>query len=312
MFIVTNLDQFHTLKRQAIAVGKFDGVHLGHRKLLNEILKRKQDQVRACVLTFDPLPEVYFGVAGGGTLSTKEEKRRLFDAMGIDVLVELPFNHKTASMDPEKFVKNILCGKLHASAVVAGPDLSFGDQGKGNFALLRSLQDKYGFEAIEIEKEKHNGVPISSTMIRNLVRQGKMEEVAQCLGEPYRILGTVMHGNAIGRKIGIPTINQVPESDKLLPPYGVYYSLVQLDGKEYEGMTNIGVKPTVTSSGAVTVETYIYGYTGNLYGRVLSTSLLTYRRPEQHFSGIDELRSMMEQDLEAGKKYHENRKKNKP
>ena len=304
MRIVTDLDQFHTRSRTAVAIGKFDGVHLGHRHLLREVLQRKEQGLRACVLTFDPLPEVFFGVAGGGTLSTREEKRRLFDRIGIDLLVELPFNQKTASTDPKVFVKDFLCGKLHAGMVVAGPDLSFGDQGRGDFALLREMAPKYGFTAVEIEKEMHGTEAISSTMIRNLVREGRMEEAAECLGEPYRILGTVLHGNAVGRTIGIPTVNQIPETDKLLPPRGVYYSLAEVDGKQYPGMTNIGVKPTVTDSGAMAVETHLYDYTGDLYGRVLAVSLLTYRRPEMRFSGIDELRATMEADLEAGRAYH--------
>ena len=303
MRIVTNLDQFHTRSRAAVAIGKFDGVHLGHRRLLREVLQRKEQGLRACVLTFDPLPEVFFGT-GEGTLSTREEKRRLFDSIGIDLLVELPFNQRTASTDPEVFVEDILCGKLHAGVVVAGPDLSFGDRGRGNFDLLREMAPAYGFTAVEIEKEMHGAEPISSTLIRSLVREGRMEEAAVCLGEPYRILGTVLHGNAVGRTIGIPTVNQIPESDKLLPPRGVYYSLAEVDGRQYPGMTNIGVKPTVTDSGAMAVETHLYDYTGDLYGRVLSVSLLTYRRPEMRFSGVEELRAAMEADLAAGREYH--------
>ena len=338
MRIVTDIYQYHTNSRSAIAIGKFDGVHLGHRKLLREILDRRQAPdsadrglgdasvsgrdgimnstpasdgrdcrrpcTRACVVTFDPLPEVYFGTADGGTLSTREEKRRLFDRIGIDTLIELQFNHKTASMEPEGFVRDILCGRLNACAVVAGPDLSFGDRGRGDFALLKEMAGECCYDAVEIEKAVHNGRAISSTMIRSLVRAGKMEEVTACLGEPYRILGTVIHGNAVGRSLGIPTVNQIPETDKLLPPRGVYYSLVELDGRTYPAMTNIGVKPTVTNSGAMAVETHLYDYTGDLYGRVLSVSLLTYRRPEMRFSGIDELRATMQADLAAGRMYH--------
>lgn len=131
-----------------------------------------------------------------------------------------------------------------------------------------------------------------------------MEEVRACLGISYQILGTVLHGNAIGRTIGIPTVNQIPEADKLLPPHGVYYSTVLLDGKEYPGMTNIGVKPTVSRTGALTVETHLYDFRGDLYGRVITTSLLTFRRPERKFSGIDELKQTMQKDLAAGREYH--------
>ena len=312
MRIVTDINHYHTGSRSAVAIGKFDGVHLGHRKLLREILDRRSEGVRACVVTFDPLPEVFFGISDGGALSTREEKRRLFDRIGVDTLIELPFNRQTASMDPEVFVREILCGRLNACAVVAGPDLSYGDRGKGDFALLQRLAPSCGFEAVEIEKAVHHGKDISSTMIRELVREGKMEEVTECLGEPYRILGTVLHGNAVGRTLGIPTVNQIPETDKLLPPRGVYYSVAELDGRRYPGMTNIGVKPTVTNSGAMAVETHLYDYSGDLYGRVLSVCLLTYRRPEMRFSGVDELRATMEADLAAGRTYHAARRQGAP
>ena len=302
MQIITDLTQFHTDTPSAVAIGKFDGMHKGHRRLLQEILHR--EGMQSCVLTFDPLPEVFFGTLDGGLLTTREEKRRCCDEMGVDLLVELPFDREMAATEPERFVQEILCERLQAGVVAAGPDLSFGDRGRGDFALLRSLQESCGYSAVEIAKEEHDGQPISSTMIRELVRGGEMEQVQECLGSPYQILGTVLHGNALGRTIGIPTVNQIPESDKLLPPHGVYYSTVRLDGREYPGMTNIGVKPTVTDAGAVTVETHIYDYTGDLYGRVITTSLLTFRRPERRFSGLDELEQTMQEDLTAGKQYH--------
>lgn len=303
MEIVTSLAKFHIEENTAVAIGKFDGIHLGHRKLLAEILHR-EDQAASCVVTFDPLPEVFFGTMDSGVLSTREEKRRTFDQMGVDLLVELPFDQKMAAMDPARFVREILCEKLHASVIAAGPDLSFGDRGRGNFALLRSMEEECGFQTVEIGKEEYQGNVISSTLIRNLVREGRMEEVSACLGAPYQVLGTVLHGNAIGRTIGIPTVNQMPESDKLLPPHGVYYSRVLLDGKEYPGMTNIGVKPTVSRTGALTVETHLYDFHADLYGRVITTSLLTFRRPERKFSGIEELERTMKEDLAAGRSYH--------
>lgn len=303
MEIVTSLAQFHMEEKTAVAIGKFDGIHLGHRKLLGEILNR-QDGLASCVVTFDPLPEVFFGTLEGGVLSTREEKRRAFDEMGVDLLVELPFDAAMAATDPSCFVREILCKRLRAGVIAAGPDLSFGDRGRGDFALLRRMEKECGFTTVEIGKEEYHGTDISSTLIRGLVREGKMEEVTACLGAPYQVLGTVLHGNAIGRTIGIPTVNQIPESDKLLPPHGVYYSRVLLDGREYPGMTNIGVKPTVSKTGALTVETHLYDFHADLYGRVITTSLLTFRRPEKKFSGIEELEKTMETDLSAGRKYH--------
>ncbi len=285
-----------------MTIGKFDGLHLGHRRLLQEILNR--EELSPCVVTFDPLPEVYFGSLESGLLTTREEKRRAFDRAGVELLIELPFDQKTASMEPERFVTQILQGRLHAGLVVAGPDLSYGDKGRGDFALLRQMSGSCGFSVKEIGKVEYQGQDISSTLIRNFVREGRMEDAAACLGTPYQILGTVLHGNAVGRTIGIPTVNQIPESDKLLPPRGVYYSTVYIDGKEYPGMTNIGSKPTVSNTGAVTVETHLYDYSGDLYGRVITTSLLRYRRREKRFTGVEELKETMEDDLQAGRAFH--------
>ena len=304
MRIISGTTQFKIEEGTAVAIGKFDGLHLGHRRLLKEILRQKEDGLKAAVFTFDPSPEVFFGMNPSRELSTNEEKRALFREIGIDILVEFPFNRMTAATPPEDFVVDILCSRMNARFVAAGTDLSFGAMGKGNFALMSSLARHLGFEARKIDKIERNGKVISSTLIRRLVEEGNMEEAAACLGAPYRITGKIVHGRALGRRIGIPTLNQLPPPDKLLPPFGVYYSEVKADGRTYKGMTNIGTKPTVTEEHVVTVETYLYDFAGDLYGETAEVGLLTYRRPEKRFSGVMELRKTMEEDILAGKIYH--------
>lgn len=304
MRIISGTTQFKIEEGTAVAIGKFDGLHLGHRRLLEEILRQKEDGLKAAVFTFDPSPEVFFGMNPSRELSTNEEKRALFREIGIDILVEFPFNRMTAATPPEDFVVDILCSRMNARFVAAGTDLSFGAMGKGNFALMSSLARHLGFEARKIDKIERNGKVISSTLIRRLVEEGNMEEAAACLGAPYRITGKIVHGRALGRRIGIPTLNQLPPPDKLLPPFGVYYSEVKADGRVYKGMTNIGTKPTVTDEHVVTVETYLYDFEGDLYGETAEVGLLTYRRPEKRFSGVMELRKTMEEDILAGKIYH--------
>lgn len=304
MQIISETTDFQIGRDTAVAIGKFDGVHMGHRKLLAEILKQKEDGLLAAIFTFEPSPEVYFGMSPSRELSTKEEKRAMFEEMGIDILVEFPFNRETAAISPEDFVLKILVGKMHTRFVAAGTDLSFGDRGRGNFTLLNSLARHYGFETKMIDKVERNGKVISSTLVRSLVEKGEMEEAAACLGSPYSITGAIVHGKALGRRIGIPTLNQTPPSDKLLPPFGVYYSTVKVDGQTFKGMTNIGIKPTVTDEKRTTVETHLYDFDGNLYGEFAQVDLLTFRRSERKFSGIEELRETMEADIEAGRKYH--------
>lgn len=288
----------------ALAIGKFDGVHKGHKKILERLLYMQQtENLVPTILTFDPSPESFFGHGPEFELSTREEKHRLFERLGIELLIEFPFNKETAATPPEAFIRDTLVHDLQVRFVAAGPDLSFGDRGSGNYELLQFLSARYGYEAEMVQKEQYKGQVISSTLVRSLVAEGRMEEVTACLGEPYSIIGKVRHGNRIGRTIDIPTVNQIPEPEKLLPPHGVYYSDVLVDGRMYHGMTNIGVKPSVTDGSRLTVETYLYGFEGDIYGEEIVTLLHTFRRPEMHFDGLEALRQKMSEDVAAGRAY---------
>ncbi len=301
MQIISGTTEFHTEKPTAVAIGKFDGVHIGHQKLLGEILNAKKEGLLSAVFTFDPSPTAFFSGHAGKELTTKEEKRRLFRQLGIDILVEFPLNTQTASMSPERFVQEILHEKLQAAMVAAGTDLSFGDKGKGDSVLLRNLSERYGYQVRIIDKVEKDGVEVSSTYVRSMVEKGKMERAAALLGEPFSVMGTVIHGRQLGRKIGMPTVNLTPPPDKLLPPNGVYYSEVEFHGGKYCGVTNVGCKPTVDGSGQVTVETYIYDFAEVIYDTFITVKLLHFVRPERKFSSVEELKAAMEQNIQDGK-----------
>lgn len=312
MQIITELEQLDIhefLEEQcstgtALAIGKFDGVHQGHREILGRLLAMQREQgLLPTVLTFNPSPETFFGHGPEHELSTREEQHRLFERLGIALLIEFPFNKETAATPPEIFIRDVLVRDLGVRYVAAGPDLSFGDKGRGNYELLQALAAEGGYRTEMVPKVQYQGEVISSTLIRGLVAEGRMEDVTACLGEPYSIIGRVRHGNRIGHTIDIPTVNQIPEPDKLLPPRGVYYSDVLIDGEIYHGMTNIGVKPSVTDGSQLTVETYLYRFEGEIYGEEITTRLLTYRRPEMHFDGIESLKSQMQADIAAGREY---------
>ena len=304
MQIIRNIHDFVSPGETAVSIGKFDGVHLGHRRLLEELLDRKDKGLLATVFTFDPYPEIFFGFGSGQILTTLEEKEQIFEKMGVDILVEFPFNRETAATPSMEFVTRFLCGQLRARFIAAGPDLSFGDHGSGNFDLLARLAPEYGFTAKKIEKVVMDDNIVSSTLIRRLVTTGEVTTAARYLGEPYPVRGLIAHGNALGRTIGVPTINIVPPQDKLLPPFGVYYSRVLIRKQSYCGMTNIGVKPTVSDGKRVTVETFLYDFEGDVYGETATVLLLTHRRPEMKFGSVEELRHTMEQDIQAGREYH--------
>ena len=304
MQIIRDTTDYVSPGETAVSIGKFDGVHLGHRRLLEELLDQKEKGLLATVFTFDPYPEIFFGFGSKQILTTLEEKEQIFEKMGIDILVEFPFNAISAATPSREFVTRFLCSHLRARFIAAGPDLSFGDHGRGNFDLLAQLAPEYGYTAKKIEKVIMDDQVISSTLVRRLISTGEVTTAARYLGEPYMIRGKIVHGKRLGRRIGIPTLNQVPPEDKLLPPFGVYYSDVLIGKEKYCGMTNIGVKPTVSDEKRVTVETYLYDFEGEIYGETATVQLLTHRRPEMKFTSVEELKTTMEHDIQAGREYH--------
>lgn len=303
MELIQHTTAFELQAKTAVAMGKFDGIHRGHRRLLEEILKQKERGMKACVFTFDPPPSVLFGAGEERLLTTPEEKRRILEQLGVDILIEYPLNRETAAVDPECFVREFLHDRMHAGLIAAGDDLSFGKKGAGNAALLDSLRDKYHFEVKIISKVCMDGASISSTRIRSLVEAGKMEEVQRLSGAAYSCYGQVIQGNHIGHTLGFPTVNLLPPENKLLPPKGVYFTKVHLGGKSYDGVTNVGCKPTISSHEKLGVETYLYDFAEDVYGKDISVDFLHYRRPEKRFAGLEELREQLTRDIAEGKAF---------
>lgn len=305
MQVITGTREFQIEEPTAVTIGKFDGRHKGHQKLLREMLCFKERQgLKAAVFTFDMAPA---GVMAGRVqtvITTNQERRNKMAKMGIDYLVEYPFDQNTAHMSPEEFVSEVLVRRMHAKAVVVGTDCSFGYKGKGNAQLLKEMSESCGFEAVIIEKEQDDHRDISSTYVREELDQGNIEKANELLGEPYAIHGVVVHGNHIGGAIlGFPTANILPPPEKHLPPFGVYVSQVLVDGALYRGVTNIGKKPTVEGESPVGVETFIMGLEANLYGKEIEVQLLNFERPEQKFSSLEELKEQIEKDKEYAAAY---------
>ncbi len=311
MQIIDSMEQLHIEEETAVAIGKFDGIHLGHQALLKEILDAQKHGLKAAVFTFYPLPAVVFGQGETSqffdrrfqSLSTRTEKRRYLEEAGIDYLVEYPLNLTTAAIEPADYITSILVERMHAKLIVAGPDLSFGNQGKGDFALLRQYAAKYHYEARQIEKVGVGGKEISSSRVREAVDRGDMKAARVYLGSWYCVEGIVLHGTEIGRTLGFPTLNLAPEREKLLPPFGVYHSQVEIEGTWYQGVTNIGRKPTVHDGEEVTVETFVFHYHGQAYGLPVRVELLEYARPEKKFSGKEYLMEQIRQDVERAERY---------
>lgn len=297
MEIITGTTEFFLERETAVAIGKFDGVHIGHRRLLEEIIAQKKAGLCACVFTFDPSPALFFGKGDGRELCTKEEKRLLLERIGIDILVEFPLNEVSASIPAKSFVADILINRLNASFVAAGKDLSFGAGGRGDAKMLEQMAAEYEIGVKTIDKVCVEEGEVSSTLIRTFVEQGKMELAEKCLGIPYPVMGKVQHGRQIGRTIGVPTVNLIPASGKLLPPAGVYASDAVFCGKRYSAISNIGTNPTVSDGGKIGMETHILDFKEEIYDEEIEVYLKRFLRPEKKFESLSALKEQLEADI---------------
>ncbi len=309
MKIIENTTEFKINENTAVAIGKFDGFHRGHQKLLGRLKEQKDNGLASVVFTFVPSPAAFFAGHPLKDLTTVEEKRNIFRRAGVDYLIEYPFCRQTADMEPIDYIKNVLVGRLNAKCIVAGDDVSFGRYGAGDCGLLREKASEYGYKVIVIDKVLYMEREVSSTYVREEVGNGNMELVDKLLGVPYHIGGEIVHGRRLGRTIGMPTVNLIPSPQKLLPPKGVYFSYVrffdgQLSGIKYPSITNIGTKPTVDEREVMGVETYIYDFNKDVYGKSMEVFLLKFVRPEMRFDGVEELKSRMAYDIASGRRFH--------
>lgn len=305
MNYITDTANFKIEETTAVTLGKFDGLHRGHLKLIRKILKKKTQEMKAVIFTFSLPPADHFRKSSSELLLTNEERRIFVEHLGLDYLVEYPFNKEIASMEPERFVKEILIDKLNAGYIAVGTDFRFGHNRKGDYHLLQELGEKYGFVLEVVEKEMFENQEISSSLVRREVCMGNMEKVNFLLGHPFSIVGEVLHGRKIGRTIGMPTTNLIPPCRKLLPPDGVYASKTIIDGKSHIGVTNIGHKPTVGKEPEKGVETYIFDFEGNLYEKTIEIQLFSFGRPEVKFESLDALKAQLQKDIAFSRSYFE-------
>ena len=287
------------LQNTAIALGKFDGFHRGHQLLLEQV-KTWQDQgMTGVIFTFAPAGR-QIGV--GKHIDSHAEKIRKSVDTGIQVLLEYPFSEEFARLQPEEFVDQILIGQLDVKAVAVGSDFHFGRNRAGDAALLEQLGHRKGFQVKVFDKLQEQKRDISSSVIREAIESGDMEQVTACLGHGYTISGPVVHGQALGRTIGIPTANQKVPEDKLVPPYGVYAVRIHWNRNEYYGIANLGCKPTVSEKADVGLETYIFDFNKDIYGEYLEVELLHFLRAERKFDNLDALVTQMQADIGRAKK----------
>ncbi len=307
MQYINGLEAYQSRRPAAVTLGKFDGLHRGHEKLIGIVQKiGREENVDSVVCVFDMIsaPERISGSgsAAGQYLMTGEERKSRLEGR-VDWLVECPFTPEFSRMKAEEFIDRVLAGVFRAAFVVVGTDFRFGYQKEGDVRMLEDYAGTYGYRLVVVKKERYGQGEIASTLIREAVRRGDMPLAKTLLGYPYTVTGTVEHGRRLGRTLGFPTINVSPAREKALPPNGVYMSRVFLDGVWYHAVANVGVKPTVERDGRILVESFLFGYHGDAYGKNVKIELLEFRRPERKFDGVSGLKECIDRDLAAGREF---------
>lgn len=287
-----------------VTIGTFDGVHRGHRKVIAQLLEnaRKIDG-ESVILTFFPHPRmVLFPNTEQLLLNTEEEKIKLIAGLGVDHLVIHPFTREFSMLSSTQFIQTILVDALHTKRLVIGYDHHFGKDREGSFENLKVSGPAYGFDVEEIPAQETDHIKVSSTRIRNALTAGEVDVANNLLGYRYKLTGTVVKGQQLGRKLGYPTANIVSnENFKLIPANGVYAVFVNSAGKRYGGMMNIGVRPTVDGTHR-TSEVNIFDFNADIYGEQLEVEFVKWVRGEQKFNGLDQLIEQLAADKIAVQK----------
>jgi riboflavin kinase/FMN adenylyltransferase len=283
-----------------LTVGTFDGVHRGHRALIETVVdKARQRNARSVVVTFDPHPREIInpGKSGIQMLTTLKERCELLEDIGVDVLLVIPFDRDFSLLTSEEFVRDVIYKKVGVSEFVIGYDHQFGRDREGTIETIEKLGEKLGFDSHVVSKQEMGDVTISSTLIRKtLSEEGNVKQAAEYLNRRYLLNGIVTHGDQRGKPIGFPTANLKPEHEnKVIPKNGVYAVKVRVEGVWYGGMMNIGIRPTFEGQER-TLEVNIFSFNKDIYGQTIQVRFIDRIRDEMKFSGIEELKDQLAKD----------------
>ena len=292
----------------SVTVGSYDGVHAGHRRIIGHMVDTANSLgLRSVVVTFEPHPRHVVNRDPSGRLKLLtliEEKATLIESLGVALLFVVKFDRSFAALSSESFIKNVLLDVIGAKNIVIGYDHGFGHGRKGGVSTLCSIAEKRRFDVEVVDEVRLRAEHFSSTRIRSLLYEGRIRDANLFLGAPYLVSGKVVHGAKRGREIGFPTVNlDIGSADKLLPKYGVYIASVDIHGKEYMAMMNIGVRPTVGTDTEPAIEAYILVHKGELYGKKLTFRLLDRLRDEMKFDSFEELQVQLQKDKKMVEQY---------
>lgn len=299
MNVFYNFDEIIKDKNTVLTVGTFDGVHLGHRKIINEMIYQSvENNCRNLVITFDPHPQIVLSKKDSiKILTTLEQKLEYLNYLSVQNVLVVNFTKEFSQIDFRKFVEEYLVNRIGVHTIVVGSDHHFGKNREGNPEILTELGKIFGFNVIKVDPLVFEGHKISSTRIRKALAEGKIEFANRMLGKKYEIKGKVVRGNQRGALIGFPTANiEVDNKDKLIPARGVYFVEVDVAEKNYYGMMNIGFRPTFNNSTEMVIEVHIFYFNGEIYNQPITIRFLDKLRDEKKFNSIDELKAQLQQD----------------
>lgn len=306
MEVIRDIEKWDFAGSSIVTIGTFDGVHLGHKRILHRLNELKTDiNQKTIVFTFEPHPRkvLFPDQTDLQLLSNLDEKIELFKARNIDVLIVYPFTKEFAQIEPEKFISEILVEKLKVKTIVIGYDHKFGKDRKGDIGTFKIAAKKYSFEVEEIPAQEINEINISSTKIRKALFEGDIKVAEEFLGYNYFISGTVVHGKKMGKTISFPTANiSISDADKLIPKNGVYLVSVEVEDFKGFGMMNVGTNPTTDNDRRLKLEVNIFNFDKDIYNKTIKVDFIERLRDEKKFNSIDELINAIKNDEKICKK----------
>ena len=306
MKIYRELDNLPEFNNAVLTIGSFDGVHLGHQKIINKINDlAKSIDGESVLITFHPHPRLVVSSDSHNLrlLNTLDEKAELLEMYDVDVLIVVPFSLDFASQSPDEYILDFLIANFQPAIITIGYDHKFGKNRSGNITYLKKFKEEHNFDIVEISKQEVSDIAVSSTKVRNALAEGKVKKAAKFLGHPFCIKGQVVKGLQIGSKIGFPTANiEVADKHKLIPPEGIYSVIVQHNNQSFQGMLYIGNRPTIDNDLCKTIEVNIFDFDENIYDEVLKIDFIEYLRGDIKFDGLDDLKVQLQKDKEAALK----------
>ena len=301
MAVFFNIQELPEFRKAVLTIGTFDGVHKGHRAILQEVVNHaKSVKGESVLLTFEPHPrKLLFPDQPLGIITPLHQKLQLITDAGIQHVVVVPFTREFANLSAQEYIENFMVGVFHPHSIIIGYDHRFGHDRKGDIQLLEKMEQDYGYELIEIPEQLIDDAAVSSTKIRNAITEGKMEEATHMLGRNYSFSGRVMHGNKLGRTLGYPTANLKPEEkEQIIPALGIYAIQATYKGSQYNGMMSIGYNPTVTDKKELRIEANLFDFDKEIYGEIIEVIFFKKLRDEQKFDSLDALKEQLHKDKE--------------